>query len=308
MATDQVLKEVGMMREYRDPASYIAVRNDLEEMLTRCWPGVASEWIELPPMNGDVGVVAWKIWVPEEAQPLGMTPEEWAAHNDVARFNGIEQNIEDGSTLPDPTAAPAPTNALAPAPTDAPAPADPVPTPAPTEAPAPVATPEPTQAPADPAPVDTVPTPPPADPQMPTPTEAPVPAPVNPTEPPADPIPTAIPAPAELPPQTPQTPLTPRTVIKPTVGRKLYFQPAADHKQGTAAGELVQLLDDPLQPLDATIIHVGNEMFIDLYVIDHIGTAHFVPAVPLVQDGDPVPASMHAYWMPFQVSMAKKSA
>jgi hypothetical protein len=95
-------------------------------------------------------------------------------------------------------------------------------------------------------------------------------------------------------------------VIKPTIGRKLYYNHGGD--------QTVNVMD-PSQPIDATIIYVHPEnaaapdqYFLNLYVVDHGGVAQLKSHVPLIQ-GDAVADSNipHAYWMPYQLGQAAKT-
>lgn len=81
------------------------------------------------------------------------------------------------------------------------------------------------------------------------------------------------------------------TVIKPTIGRKVWYYPTA-----CAPEE------------DATVIDTHGDRCVSLFVINRGGTTSNQRSVILVQDGDPVPTGSHCTWMPYQVGQAKKAA
>lgn len=95
------------------------------------------------------------------------------------------------------------------------------------------------------------------------------------------------------------------TQIIPTVGRKLYFYPQNDPS--------IARLDE--QPVDATVVYVWPDPpnqgegyhLLNLLVVDHSGRAHSEQKVPLVQEGDPVPPTSYAKWMPYQIGQAAKT-
>lgn len=107
--------------------------------------------------------------------------------------------------------------------------------------------------------------------------------------------------------------------IKPTVGRKIYFQPSED-QMTNRGGLLVQhgggLPVKDRQPLDATINYVHSDTMIDITVNDHQGNRHFLASVILVPADGVFPVlgetgviqGGYAYWMPFQASLAAASA
>lgn len=99
------------------------------------------------------------------------------------------------------------------------------------------------------------------------------------------------------------------TVITPTVGRKVWYQPSAQDKAGTfpmqcSAG----------QPLDATIISVWGDRMVNVLVTDIMGKQYPVLSCTLLQPGDEPSANAdgqlvgrYVQWMPFQVGQAKAS-
>jgi hypothetical protein len=97
-------------------------------------------------------------------------------------------------------------------------------------------------------------------------------------------------------------------MIKPTIGRKLWFW---ETREQFEAGQALQhdhcnsisVVD---QPKDATVVAVWNETLVNLYVVDHDGAGHAETSVVLVQEGDLVPETRFATWMPFQVGQARQ--
>jgi hypothetical protein len=89
-------------------------------------------------------------------------------------------------------------------------------------------------------------------------------------------------------------------MIKPTIGRVVWFHPGAwDHVNLTRP--------DPSQPLAALVVYVWSDRMVNLAVFDQNGIAHGRTSVPLVQEGDMVPAEFFAEWMPFQKGQAAKA-
>lgn len=87
-------------------------------------------------------------------------------------------------------------------------------------------------------------------------------------------------------------------MIKPTIGRVVWFQPA---KQA----------DQPLrtQPYPALICYVHSDSLINVAYFNEGGTACSGTSVRLVQEGEDVPANGYfTEWMPYQVGQAKKDA
>lgn len=80
-------------------------------------------------------------------------------------------------------------------------------------------------------------------------------------------------------------------IIHPTIGRKVWFFTAPD---------------TPEQ--DATVIDVHSDRCVSLFVINRGGTTSVQRSVLLVQDGDAIPSSHHATWMPYQQGQARKHA
>lgn len=95
------------------------------------------------------------------------------------------------------------------------------------------------------------------------------------------------------------------TIIKPTVGRKVWYRPVGDSVRRHFA------LIDQAQPCDATITYVWNDRMVNLAVVGHTGIPCALGSVQLLQPGDPVPPLVsggYAEWMPFQVGQANKDS
>ena len=102
------------------------------------------------------------------------------------------------------------------------------------------------------------------------------------------------------------------TIIKPTVGRKVWYRPSAYDLMGpvpmcgsTAPGA---------QPLDATIIAVWGDRMVNVLVTDSMGKQFPVLSVTLLQAGDEPPkdaegniAGRYVEWMPYQQGQAAKT-
>lgn len=95
-------------------------------------------------------------------------------------------------------------------------------------------------------------------------------------------------------------------VIKPTVGRKVWYRPSKHDKLGpvpmSVAGD---------QPLDATVIAVWGDRMINALVTDSMGRQFPVLSVDLLQPGDEPSKDAdgnvigrYCEWMPYQVGQA----
>lgn len=95
------------------------------------------------------------------------------------------------------------------------------------------------------------------------------------------------------------------TVIKPTVGRKVWYRPFGHNR--TQLG----VWDDD-QPCDATVTYAWHDRMVNLHVVGPAGAVHQFNSVQLLQAGDPVPAGIehggYAEWMPYQQGQARKDA
>lgn len=93
-------------------------------------------------------------------------------------------------------------------------------------------------------------------------------------------------------------------MIKPTVGRKVWYRPTAFDKSGP--GGMHAALD---QPLDATVVYVHSDRMVNLLVVDHMGRSFPKTSVQLLQEGDTPPAVTggggYAEWMPYQQGQAR---
>jgi hypothetical protein len=93
------------------------------------------------------------------------------------------------------------------------------------------------------------------------------------------------------------------TIIKPTVGRVVWFYPSK------VTGEAGFASPVEGEPLAAIIAKVWNDKLINLTVFDANGVPHSRTSVALVQDGEPIPTNgYYATWMPYQVGQAKGAA
>lgn len=81
-------------------------------------------------------------------------------------------------------------------------------------------------------------------------------------------------------------------IIKPTVGRVVWFYPSAH-----PAGE---------QPLAAIVAHVWSDTCVNLAIFDANGVPFPKPptSIQLIQEGDGIPTHDYCTWMPYQKSVA----
>lgn len=87
------------------------------------------------------------------------------------------------------------------------------------------------------------------------------------------------------------------TVIKPTVGRVVWFYP-----KGYVDGQ---------EPLAAIVTHVWSDTCVNLAIFDANGRPLADPptSVLLVQEGNPIPTGgLYCTWMPYQLGQAKAQA
>lgn len=89
-------------------------------------------------------------------------------------------------------------------------------------------------------------------------------------------------------------------VIKPTIGRRLWYWPSESDKRSTC-----YLPSAEPQPFDAGVVFVHDDHTVNLLVTDHIGRIHSRTAVHLAQPGEDVPYDGYAAWMPYQIGQAK---
>jgi len=103
-------------------------------------------------------------------------------------------------------------------------------------------------------------------------------------------------------------------MIKPTVGRKVWYRPNHYDKQGRNG---MAVSGDA--PLDATIIAVWGDRCINVLVTDIMGKQFPLTSITLVQEGDAKPLDYtspvvenqprqtggYVEWMPYQTAQAK---
>jgi hypothetical protein len=89
-------------------------------------------------------------------------------------------------------------------------------------------------------------------------------------------------------------------MIKPTVGRKVWYRPGSH--------ELKNLATSGGQPLDATIVCVHSDSLVNVACYDANGTPFTRTSVHLHQEGVDLPAGISSYveWMPYQNAQAAK--
>lgn len=77
------------------------------------------------------------------------------------------------------------------------------------------------------------------------------------------------------------------TIIKPTVGRKVWYRPYQYDQTGPVPMQVSGSLHDGTdQPLDATIIAVWGDRMVNVLVTDVVGRQFPVLSVTLLQGGD----------------------
>lgn len=91
-------------------------------------------------------------------------------------------------------------------------------------------------------------------------------------------------------------------IIKPTVGRVVWFHPSE------FTGEAGFARHPDGQPYAAIIARVWSNILVNLTVFDANGAAHSRTSVPLVQDGGGAPLDdSYCEWMPYQKGQAAKT-
>jgi hypothetical protein len=88
-------------------------------------------------------------------------------------------------------------------------------------------------------------------------------------------------------------------VIKPTVGRIVWFYPASNEDK---------MPYDKGQPLAAIVTKVWSDTMVNLAVFDANGIRHGRTSVPLRQPGPTHPDNYYCEWMPYQIGQAAKHA
>lgn len=104
-------------------------------------------------------------------------------------------------------------------------------------------------------------------------------------------------------------------MIKPTVGRKVYYRPSRSDLTGPVPMSMQGNPDHNPQPLDATILAVWGDRLINVQVLDIFGKAFTKTSVTLIQAGDETPKTVdgaeafgYVEWMPYQNTQAAKQA
>lgn len=96
-------------------------------------------------------------------------------------------------------------------------------------------------------------------------------------------------------------------MIKPTIGRRVWFWPNGARSVGSGTGDLAVI--DYSKPLDAGIVYVWGDRMVNLDVADHYGNHHRATSVTLLQEGEAPPiAGFYATWMPYQQAQAAAAA
>ncbi len=94
------------------------------------------------------------------------------------------------------------------------------------------------------------------------------------------------------------------TIIKPTIGRVVWFWPGAIAIPSAAEDFFY---DDTSQPCAALVAHVIDERTVNLAVMDQTGRVFSRQRVKLIQDGDERPLQYFCEWMPYQKGQAAKT-
>jgi hypothetical protein len=100
-------------------------------------------------------------------------------------------------------------------------------------------------------------------------------------------------------------------MIKPTVGRKVWYRPSAGDIAGSGTLPAMNTAGAGVScaPLDATVVAVWGDRCVNLAIFDIYAQVHERRSVTLKQEGDTIPDGMaYAEWMPYQVGQAKKDA
>lgn len=86
------------------------------------------------------------------------------------------------------------------------------------------------------------------------------------------------------------------SVIKPTVGRVVWYYPQKSDPGGEVPGG----------PQAATVAHVNQDGSVNLGIHDSEGLHYNRTNIPLVQPGDPIPKTGgYCCWMPYQIGQAQ---
>lgn len=85
-------------------------------------------------------------------------------------------------------------------------------------------------------------------------------------------------------------------MIKPTVGRVVWYRPVNEH-----------IPHDASQPLAAIVTYVHSDRFVNLCVLYQDGHPQSRTSMFLIQEGDEPPNHSYCEWMPFQKGQAAKT-
>ena len=101
-------------------------------------------------------------------------------------------------------------------------------------------------------------------------------------------------------------------IIKPTVGRKVWFRPNGTTSLQRAGTQDVAFAPPAIignAPLDATVVYVWDDRMVNLLVLDHYGNPFTATSVTMVQPDEDCPAvGFYAEWMFYQTDQARKNA
>lgn len=90
------------------------------------------------------------------------------------------------------------------------------------------------------------------------------------------------------------------TVIPPTVGRVVWFEP-------NGSEQCLNWKCLPEQPMSAQVVYVHSDDLVNLAVLDHGGAPRAIENVPLLQGDAAAPESgWYCRWMPYQLGQAAK--
>lgn len=107
------------------------------------------------------------------------------------------------------------------------------------------------------------------------------------------------------------------TIIKPTVGRKVWYRPCKNDLLGPGAMICSVPRDNPTQgqPLDATVLAVWGDRCVNVLVLDTMGKPFTKTSITLLQEGDTPavdtegnPVGGYVEWMPHQAKVAAQAA
>lgn len=88
-------------------------------------------------------------------------------------------------------------------------------------------------------------------------------------------------------------------MITPTIGRKLWYWPTAQEREGFGMSK------DDTQPMDASICFVHSDRRVSITFNDHRGRHFFRPDVLLLQGDETfVPVTSYVAWTPHQQDRA----